>query len=52
MKGLKDGDIIIKAGSQSLKNMDPDQLSQILKGAPNTSLDLSIYRQGKVLKKK
>jgi len=51
VKGLKAGDIIIKAGSQSLKNMDPDQLSQILKGAPNTSLDLSIYRQGKVLKK-
>ena len=50
-KGLKAGDIIIKAGSQSLKNMDHDQLSQILKGAPNTSLDLSIYRQGKVLKK-
>ena len=51
VKGLKAGDVIIKAGSQSLKNMDPDQLSQILKGAPNTSLDLSIYRQGKVLKK-
>ena len=51
VKGLKAGDIIIKAGSQSLKNMDPDQLSQILKGAPNTSLELSIYRQGKVLKK-
>ena len=51
VKGLKAGDIIIKAGSQSLKNMDSDQLSQILKGAPNTSLDLTIYRQGKVLKK-
>ena len=51
VKGLKAGDIIIKAGSQSLENMDPDQLSQILKGAPNTSLELSIYRQGKVFKK-
>ncbi len=50
-KGLKAGDIIIKSGSQSLKNMDSDQLSQLLKGAPNTSLDLSIYRQGKVFKK-
>ena len=51
VKGLKAGDIIIKAGSQSLENMDPDQLSQILKGTPNTSLELSIYRQGKVFKK-
>ena len=51
VKGLKAGDIIIKAGSQSLKNMDSDQLSQILKGTPNTSLELSIYRQGKVFKK-
>ena len=50
-KGLKAGDIIIKSGSQSLKNMDSDQLSQLLKGTPNTSLDLSIYRQGKVFKK-
>lgn len=50
-KGLKAGDIIIKSGSQSLKHMDSDQLSQLLKGAPNTSLDLSIYRQGKVFKK-
>ena len=50
-KGLKAGDIIIKLGSQSLKNMDRDQLSQMLKGAPNTSLEISILRQGKVIEK-
>ena len=50
-KGLKAGDIIIKVGNQSLKNMDNDQLSQLLKGAPNTSLDISILRQGKVIEK-
>ena len=31
--------------------MDKDQLSQMLKGAPNTSLDISILRQGKVIEK-
>ena len=31
--------------------MDRDQLSQQLKGAPNTSLDISILRQGKVIDK-
>ena len=47
-KGLKAGDIIIKAGNQSLKNMDRDQLSEILKGAPNTSLEIAVLRQGEV----
>ena len=49
-KGLKAGDIIIKAGNQSLENMDRDQLSEILKGAPNTSLEITVLRQGKVKK--
>jgi len=31
--------------------MDKDQLSQMLKGAPNTSLDISVLRQGDVIKK-
>ena len=47
-KGLKAGDIIIKAGNQSLENMDRDQLSEILKGAPNTSLEIAVLRQGEV----
>jgi len=51
IKGLKAGDVIIKAGSQSLQNMNKDLLSQILKGAPNTPLDISILRQDKVIKK-
>ena len=51
IKGLKAGDVIIKAGSQSLQNLNKDQLSQILKGAPNTPLDISILRQDKVIKK-
>ena len=51
VKGLKAGDIIIKVGNQSLENMDKDQLSQMLKGAPNTSLDISVLRQGDVIKK-
>ena len=51
VKGLKAGDIIIKVGNQSLENMDKDQLSQMLKGAPNTSLDISVLRQGDVMKK-
>ena len=51
VKGLKAGDIIIKVGNQSLENMDKDQLSQMLKGAPNTSFDISVLRQGGVMKK-
>ena len=51
VKGLKAGDIIIKVGNQSLENMDKDQLSQMLKGAPNTSFDISVLRQGDVMKK-
>ena len=51
VKGLKAGDIIIKVGNQSLENMDKNQLSQMLKGAPNTSLDISVLRQGDVIKK-
>tara|TARA_B100000787_G_scaffold153966_1_gene128507 strand:+ start:35666 stop:37303 length:1638 start_codon:yes stop_codon:yes gene_type:complete len=48
-KGLKAGDIIIKVGSQFLRNMDKDQLSGILKGAPNTSLDIEILRQEEII---
>ena len=45
-KELKAGDIITKIGNQSLQDMDRDQLSQLLKGATNASLDLEVYRQG------
>lgn len=49
-KGLKAGDIITKVGNQSLENMERDQLSEFLKGAPNTSLDLEVLRKGEIKK--
>jgi carboxyl-terminal processing protease len=45
-KGLKVGDIITKVDGQSLLNMERDELSQFLKGAPNTSVAIEIDRQG------
>ena len=45
-KGLKAGDIITKVDGQSLQNMEPDELSQFLKGAPNTNINIEIDRQG------
>ncbi len=45
-KNLKPGDIITKIGDQSLENMDSDQMSEMLRGAPNTVIDLEILRQG------
>ena len=47
-KGLKAGDVIVKFKNQSLKNMDRDELSEILKVAPNTSVNLSVLRQGEI----
>ena len=49
-KGLKAGDIIIKVGNQSLENMERDQLSEMLKGAPNSSLNIEVLRQGEIKK--
>lgn len=46
-KKLKAGDIITKIGNQSLKKMEIDQLSQMLKVGINTSLELEILRQNK-----
>jgi carboxyl-terminal processing protease len=45
-KGLKIGDIITKVDGQSLLNMEREELSQFLKGAPNTSVAIEIDRQG------
>lgn len=45
-KGLKAGDIITKANGQLLQNMEPDELSQILKGAPNSTIAIEVDRQG------
>ena len=45
-KGLKAGDIITKANGQQLQNIKQEQLSQFLKGTPNTSIQIEIDRQG------
>lgn len=46
---LKAGDIITKVDGQSLKNLDNEQLSEFLKGTPNTSMKLEVERQGKTM---
>lgn len=46
--GLKAGDIIIKADGESLQNMERDQLSEFLKGTPNTNIEIEVSRNGKV----
>ena len=48
-KGLKAGDVIVKFENQSLKNMDRDELSEILKVAPNTPINLTVLRQGEII---
>ena len=45
-KGLKAGDIITKVDGQSLQNMERGELSQFLKGTPNSSIQIEIDRQG------
>ncbi len=47
---LKIGDIITKVDGQSLKNLERDQLSEFLKGIPNSTMKIEIERQGKKLK--
>ena len=49
-KGLKAGDVITKVENQSLQNLERDQLSEFLKGAPNTSLDIEVLRNGQPMK--
>jgi len=49
--GLKAGDVIISVNNQSLKNMEREQLSMLLKGVPNSVFSAEIVRQGEVLKK-
>ena len=45
-KGLKVGDIITKVDGQPLQNMERSELSQFLKGTPNSSIQIEIDRQG------
>jgi carboxyl-terminal processing protease len=48
---LKAGDVIVSVEGQSLKNMEREQLSMFLKGAPNSTISVEIERQGNVIKK-
>jgi carboxyl-terminal processing protease len=48
---LKPGDIIISVDGQSLKKMERDQLSMLLKGVPNSTFSIEIERQGNIFKK-
>jgi carboxyl-terminal processing protease len=48
---LKAGDIIVSIDGQSLKNMERDQLSMLLKGVPNSVFSIEIERQGSTIKK-
>lgn len=47
--GLKAGDVIFSVNDQDIKGLENDQLSQLLKGSPNTSLKLKVNRAGKTL---
>ena len=48
---LKAGDVIISVSNQSLKNMEREQLSMLLKGVPNSVFSAEIVRQGEVVEK-
>lgn len=48
---LKAGDLIFSVDGQSLKNLDRDQLSMYLKGAPNSRVKVKIKRQNQIIKK-
>ncbi|MDT7831131.1 S41 family peptidase [Flavobacteriaceae bacterium S356] len=45
--GLKAGDIITKVDGEPLQNMEREQLSEFLKGTPNSSVSVEISREGK-----
>ncbi len=45
--GLKAGDIITKVDGEPLQNMQRDQLSEFLKGTPNSTVNVEISRKGK-----
>lgn len=48
---LKAGDIITAVDGQSLKNMEREQLSMFLKGAPNSTINVDVLRNGNTIKK-
>ena len=50
--GLKIGDIIISVDGKSVTNLEREQLSMFIKGAPNSTFFIEVIRQNKILKKK
>ncbi|MCH8554781.1 MAG: S41 family peptidase [Schleiferiaceae bacterium] len=50
--GLKPGDILLKVDEKDLKNLNTEEVSSLLKGAPGTSFTLTIKRGETNLKKK
>jgi carboxyl-terminal processing protease len=48
---LKAGDIITNVNGQSIKNMERDQLSMLIKGTPNSKFSVKVERQGQILEK-
>ncbi|WP_368377940.1 S41 family peptidase [Polaribacter sp. Q13] len=49
--GLKSGDVIVSVDGQSVKNMEREQLSMLIKGTPNSTFSVEIERQGKNIQK-
>ena len=47
--GLKAGDIIVKINGQSIIGLDNEALSQMLKGSPNTTVNIVVEREGNTL---
>ena len=43
---LKAGDMIIKVDGQYLEDMKSDQMSELLKGAPNSTVEVTVLRNG------
>ena len=49
--GLKPGDIIVSINGQTVKDMESEQLSMLIKGTPNSMFSAEIERQGKRIQK-
>ncbi|PQJ69072.1 S41 family peptidase [Polaribacter butkevichii] len=49
--GLKAGDVIVSVDGQSVKNMEREQLSMLIKGTPNSKFSVTLERQGNTIQK-
>lgn len=47
--GLKAGDVIFSVNNERIEGYEDEQLSKLLKGSPNTALQLKVERTGKKL---